>query len=310
MSARCPYEILEVSPGAPFPEIRRAYERVRAIFGPSSLAVYSLVSPQEQRAMLLEIEDAYRILADPELRRAHDEEHGHPPPEDSGAAEPESRVEAEVSTQPRRGGDPELTTRPEFTPAGRPVATEVGPLVEPPPAPTESPEPDGQAEPVHDGDEAPPETFRPVETTPVEPARPARVEARPVEPLRPVGRGPEPPAHRAPVGPAPLRLTPPPLPQAPEPPAQLPPMPEIGPDTEFTGPLLRSIRLARALTIQDIAQRTKISPTHLESIEQERWDWLPARVFLRGFLISVARELGLDPDPVCRTFLARRERAG
>lgn len=264
MSARCPYEVLEVSPGASFAEVRRAYERVRAIFGPSSLAVYSLVSPEEQRAMLLEIEDAYRILADPELRRAHDEEHGHPPPE-AVDAEPKRTAEPEVSIPPARGDDPEVAIRPEFTPAGRPVAMEVAPLVEPVHAP------------------AP--------------------EVKTAEPLRS-----EPPDRRAPVAPAHARQTPPPLPESARPPA--PPMPEITPQTEFSGPLLRSIRLARALTIQDIAQRTKISPTHLESIEQERWDWLPARVFVRGFLISVARELGLDPEQVCRTFLARRERVG
>src|SRR5690606_16213315 len=80
MSARCPYEVLEVEPGAPFSEIRRAYERIRAIFGPNSLAVYSLVSPEQHRAVLLEIEDAYRILSDPELRALHDDVHGHAPP--------------------------------------------------------------------------------------------------------------------------------------------------------------------------------------------------------------------------------------
>src|SRR5690606_17514030 len=101
------------------------------------------------------------------------------------------------------------------------------------------------------------------------------------------------------------RPTPPPLPSSARPPA--PPMPEITPETVFTGELLREVRLARSLTIQELANRTKISPTHLESLEKERWDWLPARVFVRGFLMSVARELGLDPEQVARTFLARRE---
>lgn len=249
MSARCPYEVLEVEPGAPFSEIRRAYERIRAIFGPTSLAVYSLVSPEEQRAVLLEIEDAYRILSDPELRASHDGDHGHAVPE----PEPLPPAVQLVSDEPSVQANPAQT---------------VMQLVSDVPAA--------------------------------------------VEPLAPP-LAPE--VNEAPAVATP-RLTPPPLPVSAAPPAPVEPpepetpLPAITEETVFTGDLLRTVRMARKLSIREIADRTKISPTHLESIEKERWDWLPARVFLRGFLVSLARELRLDPEQVSRTFLARREGAG
>lgn len=250
MNGRCPYRTLELEPGAPFPEVRRAYERVRSIFGASSLAVYSLVSPEEQRAVLHEIEDAYRVLSDPELRAAYDRAHGHPTVDPTAAEE-------------------------EATPAPRlevvPAAQEIEPAPEPGVVAAEEAEPEPEPETVV-----------------------ATVEAEPA---------PEPEAPPAPrMAP---RTTPPPLPvqiEAPE--VELPPITE---ETVFSGELLRQVRMARNLPIREIADRTKISPTHLESIELERWDWLPARVFLRGFLVSLARELRLDPEQVSRTFLARRD---
>ncbi len=90
----------------------------------------------------------------------------------------------------------------------------------------------------------------------------------------------------------------------------LAPEPEVTRDTEFTGPLLRSIREARAIELADIAQRTKIGLSHLRAIEEERWEQLPALVYLRGFLVEMARFLRLDAGQVCRTYLERylRER--
>ena len=89
------------------------------------------------------------------------------------------------------------------------------------------------------------------------------------------------------------------------------PEPVVTRDTEFTGDLLRRIREARSIDLADIAQRTKIGASHLRAIEEERWELLPAVVYLRGFLVEYARCLKLDPGQLTRTYLERfqRERA-
>jgi flagellar biosynthesis protein FlhG len=90
---------------------------------------------------------------------------------------------------------------------------------------------------------------------------------------------------------------------------EAPPEPTITPETEFTGEILRKLREARSIEILDISQRTKISVSHLRAIEEERWDTMPAPVYLRGFLVEYARYLRLDVGQVTRTFMARAQRA-
>jgi cytoskeletal protein RodZ len=44
---------------------------------------------------------------------------------------------------------------------------------------------------------------------------------------------------------------------------------------------------------------------HIENIEADRFDVLPAAVYLRGILLSIARELRLDGQKVARSYLER-----
>jgi flagellar biosynthesis protein FlhG len=84
---------------------------------------------------------------------------------------------------------------------------------------------------------------------------------------------------------------------------------EIGPDTEFTGELLRKVRESQGVDVSEIAARTKISRAHLEAIEAEQFESLPAAVYVRGFVSELAKCLRLDPALVQRTYLRRmRER--
>ncbi len=86
------------------------------------------------------------------------------------------------------------------------------------------------------------------------------------------------------------------------------PGPEIAPDTEFTGDLLKRLREARGVELLEISQRTKVGLGHLRSIEEERWSAMPAVVYLRGFLVEYARFMRLDVPQVTRTYLARYNR--
>ena len=80
---------------------------------------------------------------------------------------------------------------------------------------------------------------------------------------------------------------------------------EIGPDTEFTGPLLRKVRESQGIELIEISSRTKISRSHLVALEEETYDDLPAIVDVRGFVTEVAKYLRLDPAQVQRTYLRR-----
>jgi len=84
-----------------------------------------------------------------------------------------------------------------------------------------------------------------------------------------------------------------------------PDMPVLTEDTVFTGELLRTVRQARGLELQDIAERTKISRTYLRAIEEEDFVAAPAPVYLRGFVKTLARDLKLEPEQVARTFMER-----
>ncbi|MGH7283051.1 MAG: helix-turn-helix domain-containing protein [Polyangiaceae bacterium] len=80
---------------------------------------------------------------------------------------------------------------------------------------------------------------------------------------------------------------------------------ELGPDTEYTGALLRKVRESMGIDVSEIAARTKIAKAHLVAIEEENFSALPAMVYVRGFVNELAKFLKLDPVQVQRTFLRR-----
>jgi cytoskeleton protein RodZ len=61
------------------------------------------------------------------------------------------------------------------------------------------------------------------------------------------------------------------------------------------GEFLRRERELRHISLDDVAERTKISRRYLEAIEEERYDRLPGETFVRGFIRSYAQSVGLDP---------------
>jgi flagellar biosynthesis protein FlhG len=84
-----------------------------------------------------------------------------------------------------------------------------------------------------------------------------------------------------------------------------PAMPDVGPRTEFSGPLLRQIREAIGIELREIAERSKIGMAYLQALEGEVFTKLPAPVYVRGFLAEYARALGLDAERVKQTYLDR-----
>jgi len=65
---------------------------------------------------------------------------------------------------------------------------------------------------------------------------------------------------------------------------------------ESFGQYLKNLREEAGKSIEEIAENTKIAVTNLEFLEQDRYDLLPPRVFVKGFIRSYVQELGLNAD--------------
>jgi cytoskeletal protein RodZ len=82
-------------------------------------------------------------------------------------------------------------------------------------------------------------------------------------------------------------------------------MPDVGPRTEYSGPVLRQVREALGIELREVAERSKIGIGYLQSLEKDDFGKLPAPVYVRGFLTEYARILGLDVERVKDTYLER-----
>jgi cytoskeletal protein RodZ len=71
------------------------------------------------------------------------------------------------------------------------------------------------------------------------------------------------------------------------------------------GEALRSAREAQGKSVEDAAAATRIRPSYLEALEQERFDQLGGNVYAKGFLRSYARYLGVDPAPLLEAYRAQ-----
>ena len=76
---------------------------------------------------------------------------------------------------------------------------------------------------------------------------------------------------------------------------------------DFDGSRLRRARLRQGVELIEIAGVTKVNPTYLSFIEEERFDDLPANVYVRGFVMGYATCLGLDAQRVVRSYMKRCE---
>jgi len=74
-----------------------------------------------------------------------------------------------------------------------------------------------------------------------------------------------------------------------------------------TGEQLKRAREARGLGLEDVASQTRIPIRHLQAIEREDWDALPAPTYAVGFARNYANAVGLDGAAVG---LELRERLG
>jgi len=76
------------------------------------------------------------------------------------------------------------------------------------------------------------------------------------------------------------------------------------------GGLLRTSREDRHIDLDAVVKATKVRRHYLEALENEEWEKLPSRVFVKGFVRSYAEFLGLDTETVVEDYqkAAPRER--
>lgn len=183
------YETLEVAPEAGLEEIERAYRLARATYADDSLAGYSVFDQGDAAAIRERIETAFRVLSDPEARRAYDAFLAGEalPPEAVASEEPEAAHEIQI----------------------------------------------------------PLDAFEDLEDDAV----------------------------------------------------------------EFDGARLRRARLRRGLELDDVSRITKINTVYLSFLEEGRFEELPARVYVRGFVAAYASCIGLDPSRVAASYMKGYEAA-
>ena len=211
------YELLEISTDASSQDIHRAYDRIRKIYEPNSIALYSLFSAEETTSINQRIEDAYRTLVYEESRKRYD-------------------ALLRQSHQP-------------------PPATAAAPLAE-----------------------------KRYQAQPVQPSLSLHSDNRYLKNAEPA-QEPLPPPMPAVVIP-----TPQPIP------------PTI---TEFTGSVLKILREQRNITVRTLADMTKLGTRYIDFIEAENFSKLPARPYLRGFLVLYAKALGYESERLVNEYLKR-----
>ena len=70
------------------------------------------------------------------------------------------------------------------------------------------------------------------------------------------------------------------------------------PSPGTAGAKLRAAREAAGLSVDAVAQQLKLAPRQVKALEDDAWERLPGRTFVRGFARNYARFVHLDPEAV------------
>jgi hypothetical protein len=261
------YDVLDIRPNASPAEVREAYYRAKSAFNKDSAALYSLVAPEEREEILARIEEAYDILSNDDRRRNYDDHQGII--ENTGVIESARESEKVVS----------IDRVPPMDAFGEEATDEL--LV----APTTDFQ--GSSEGTKEFDRG---EFR-TGDTPI---------SMPPAPKNFIGKNP--PEMTYPT----TSATPPAMPprmKNENPEAEL--QREIGTEIEWRGSFLRHVREAQNISVEEMSAQTKLSKTYIIAIEEENYKKLPAPVFVRGFLVQIARILKLPSDKILASYLER-----
>lgn len=305
------YDVLEVPIDASAADVKKAYDRALALVEGRNIGGYLMLDPMAAESARADVDAAYQVLGDAERRAAYDQrlrEQGKAPaitradqtiPVRPASDDDDAREAKEIlSVADAQTSPPGLITRsPSMTPTGEskiPAPTRAGETPAPPTATSSGlkflapvVDPLG-AKPtmpsIHFADpkteDAPPASARGVEEVSdvFQTLKPKPADAN----------GATTPVTAAnPGGPAPVTFGSHPL----------------LPDGDIPGTVIKDLREARGLTVEQLADMTKIRRPYLKAIEEQDFANLPARVYLRGFLTQVARVLKVDRNRLADGYL-------
>ncbi|HEX9619291.1 MAG TPA: helix-turn-helix domain-containing protein [Polyangiaceae bacterium] len=75
---------------------------------------------------------------------------------------------------------------------------------------------------------------------------------------------------------------------------------------QSVGEYLRSERVARQMSVEEVSRATRVPMSSVERIEADQFDELPGEVFVRGFLKAYARAVGIAPEEILARYTASR----
>jgi len=79
---------------------------------------------------------------------------------------------------------------------------------------------------------------------------------------------------------------------------------EIKERAEWDGAFLKKVREYKGHTIERISEKTKINSFYVMAIEKMEPSELPAIVFVRGYIVQIAKELGLNEKKVADSYMS------
>lgn len=74
-----------------------------------------------------------------------------------------------------------------------------------------------------------------------------------------------------------------------------------------SGDALRRVRTGKGISLELIADHTKISMRYLHAIEDERVEHFPEAPYLKGYIRQYCSEIGVDAEPVVERFMTLLE---
>lgn len=85
---------------------------------------------------------------------------------------------------------------------------------------------------------------------------------------------------------------------------------ELAEMTEFDGAVLQRVREYKNIGLDKLSDATRVSRTYLMAVEGNDYKSLPAAVFVRGFVVQMARIMGLDETKVAASYMKQFKAGG
>ncbi len=73
-------------------------------------------------------------------------------------------------------------------------------------------------------------------------------------------------------------------------------------EIESLGRYLKEKRESKNISLREVAKNTRVREHVLKAIDEDRYDLLPSPTYLKGFLLSYAKYISLEPEEVLRRY--------